>query len=133
MLCLQMQVLDRGSFTSSAGALLLPPSHVIFFRVMSSAITAPAYSKSGHIAVSPKTIPVPEINYCYFPTYLLSTAFCSKIGAFTACDCTTALLSLWEDYNCSERCFSPLSDGVRAQKSTWECVCMHVYLLERES
>lgn len=110
----------------------------LFFRLMSSAITAPAYSKRGHVAVpcwgaSPKTILIPEINYCYFPTYLLSTAFCSKIGAFTACDCTTALLSLWEDYSCSERCFSPLSEGVRAQKSTWECVCMHVYLLERES
>lgn len=30
MLYLQMQALDRGSFTCSAGALLLPPSHVIF-------------------------------------------------------------------------------------------------------
>lgn len=30
MLYLQMQALDRGSFTSSAGALLLPPSHVLF-------------------------------------------------------------------------------------------------------
>lgn len=109
-----------------------------FLRLMSSAITAPAYFKSGHIAmpcwdVSPKTVQVPEINDCYFPTYLLSTAFCSKIEAFTACESTTALLSLWEDYSCSEPCFSPLSDGVRARKSTSEYVCMHVYLRGRES
>lgn len=98
MLYLQMQALDRGSFTCSAGALLLPPSHVIFQANELSHYSTSVLQKGSRccalLGASPKTILVPEINYCYFPTYLLSTAFCSKIGAFTACDCTTALLSL---------------------------------------
>lgn len=81
--------------------------------------------------VSPKNILVPEINNYCFPTYLLFTAFCSQILAFTACDCTTVLLlSVWEDYNCFEPCFSLLSTGIRVmEEHKYERVyaCISVY------
>lgn len=92
------------------------------------------YSRGSQITlslwdVSPKTILVPETKN-YFPSYILSVAFCSQI-VFSSVHTTLLLSLLWQDYNCFETCFSLLLADLRATEET-VCVRVHACVFTRD-
>lgn len=117
------------------GGWLVTPNRIVWSSQCRAHILGSTlrYTRSDHIilpfwGVSPKTMLVLEINN-YFSPYILSTAFCSQIMAFTApqffCHCYGKMVIALSPVSlCSQLvCVCP-----QPQKRVCECVyvCMRV-------